>query len=76
MGFGKMGKWNIGNIPLGNIVKIRTKRSIPLNTHSVLEGVLTFHYSIIPLFHVWGKITNSQSIQIISIRCRVPETSS
>jgi hypothetical protein len=26
MGFGKMGKWNIGNIPLENIVKSMHKR--------------------------------------------------
>ncbi len=26
MGFGKMGKWNIGNIPLENIVKSMHKK--------------------------------------------------
>jgi len=27
MGFGKMGKWNIGNIPLENVVKRKENKS-------------------------------------------------
>jgi hypothetical protein len=52
MGSGKMGKWNIGNIPFENVVKSMhewgnsSQSPIPLKT-----GSSTFQYSIIPLFH-------------------------
>jgi hypothetical protein len=53
MGSGKMGQWDIDDIPLENEVKNIHKwvtyfqRPIPLKT-----GSSTFQFSIIPLFHV------------------------
>jgi hypothetical protein len=53
MGSGKMGWWDIDNTPFDKDVKNSHKlirhfqRLIPLKT-----GSSTFHYSIIPLFHV------------------------
>jgi hypothetical protein len=34
MGFGKMGKWNIGNIPLEKVVKSMHKKINPLKNQS------------------------------------------
>jgi len=44
MGSGKMGKWNIDNIPLDNVVKsIHKKRNSVINQYSTIPS---FHYSM------------------------------
>ncbi len=51
MGFGKMGKWNIANIPLENVVKSMHKKINPLKTNPAKDGIFDFplfHHSIIP----------------------------
>ena len=52
MGFGKMGKWNISNIPLENKVKSMHKKinSFKLQSHYRRD----LRLSTIPSFHVAG----------------------
>jgi hypothetical protein len=53
---GQMGKWNIGNIPLDNVVKnIHQKRNSFINQYSTIP---LFHYSIIP----WVRQNHQASI--------------